>query len=222
MKLGEYIKEYRQTKSISQRQFANICGVSNGYISMLEEGKNPRTGEPLIPSLPTLKKISSAMNISLHDLIASVEDMPIDMTEKENIHTYDNILPLPKHKKIPLLGTIACGEPIFAEENLDGYTLCPEDVEADFCLRCKGDSMIGARIHDGDIVYIKQQQTIENGEIAAVLIDDEATLKRVYKKGDSLILQPENPAYEPLIFVREEMNEVRILGKAVCFLSKVR
>jgi repressor LexA len=82
--------------------------------------------------------------------------------------------------------------------------------------------MIGARIHDGDIVYIRLQPDVENGEIAAVLIDDEATLKRVYKKRDSLVLQPENPAYEPLIFVREEMNSIRILGKAVCFFSKVK
>ena len=82
--------------------------------------------------------------------------------------------------------------------------------------------MIGARIHDGDIVYIRQQPDIENGEIAAVLIDDEATLKRVYKSGDSIILQPENPAYAPRVFVREEINQIRILGKAVCFLSKVK
>ena len=82
--------------------------------------------------------------------------------------------------------------------------------------------MIGARIHDGDIVYIRQQPDVENGEIAAVMIEDEATLKRVYKKGSSVILQPENPAYEPLVFVREEINQIRILGKAVCFLSSVK
>ena len=82
--------------------------------------------------------------------------------------------------------------------------------------------MIGARIHDGDIVYIRQQPDVENGEIAAVMIEDEATLKRVYKKGSSVILQPENPAYEPLVFVREEINQIRVLGKAVCFLSSVK
>ena len=141
-----------------------------------------------------------------------------------NIKTFSvgNILPLPKFKKIPLLGSIACGEPILASQNIDEYIKCPENVQADFCLRCKGDSMIGARIQDGDIVYIRIQPDVENGEIAAVLIGDEATLKRIYKKGDSVILQPENPVYEPLIFVREEINQIRILGKAVCFLSKVR
>jgi repressor LexA len=82
--------------------------------------------------------------------------------------------------------------------------------------------MTGARIYDGDIVYIRQQPDVDSGEIAAVLIDDEATLKRVYKKNGSVVLQPENPAYEPLIFVREEINSIRILGKAVYFLSRIR
>lgn len=132
------------------------------------------------------------------------------------------LLRMPGFKNVPLLGTIACGKPIFAEENAEEYCVCPEDIDADFCLRCKGDSMTGARIHDGDIVYIRRQPDVESGEIAAVLIDDEATLKRVYKKSGSVVLQPENPAYEPLIFVREEINEIRILGKAVYFLSKIR
>lgn len=136
--------------------------------------------------------------------------------------TNNSILPFPTQKKLPLLRTIACGQPIFTEKNIEGYCNCLDNIHADFGLRCKGDSMIGARIHDGDIVYIRQQPDIENGEIAAVLIDDEATLKRVYKSGDSIILQPENPAYAPRVFVREEINQIRILGKAVCFLSKVK
>lgn len=223
MKLRELVEKYRLENNLSQRQFAKQCGVSNGYISILEEGVNPRTNEPLVPTIATLKKISSAMGLSLHELMTMVDDMPIKMAdETEKTHLPDNILPLPKHKKLPMLGTIACGEPIFAEENIDGYISCPDNIDADFCLRCKGDSMIGARIQDGDIVYIRQQPDVENGEIAAVLIDNEATLKRVYKKSESIILQPENPAYEPLIFVREEMNDIRILGKAVCFLSRVR
>ena len=169
---------------------------------------------------------SGVVSMTLDDLLIKIKKKNMALeTYKSTDNLFlskDNLLPLPKFKKIPLLGSIACGEPILAEENIDEHIKCPDDVQADFCLRCKGDSMIGARIHDGDIVYIRIQPDVENGEIAAVLIDDEATLKRVYKKAESIILQPENPAYEPLIFVREEINQIRILGKAICFFSKVK
>ncbi len=136
--------------------------------------------------------------------------------------TPDNIIPLPKTKKIPLLGTIACGEPILAAENIEALINADENLNADFALRCKGDSMINARIFDGDIVYIREQPDVEDGEIAAVLIGEEATLKRVYKYPSKVVLRPENPLYDDMIYSKEEMNEVRILGKAVAFLSAVR
>ena len=136
--------------------------------------------------------------------------------------TPDNIIPLPKMKKIPLLGTIACGEPILAAENIEALINADENLNADFALRCKGDSMINARIFDGDIVYIREQPDVEDGEIAAVLIGEEATLKRVYKYPSKVVLRPENPLYDDMIYSKEEMNEVRILGKAVAFLSAVR
>ena len=125
--------------------------------------------------------------------------------------------PLPKTYPVPLLGTIACGEPILAQENLDGEVDVPEFVHADFALRCKGDSMIGAGICDGDVVYIRSQPDIEDGEIAAVLIEDEATLKRVYKIPGRLQLRPENPAYSVLEYSGTDLEEVRILGKATGF-----
>ena len=131
----------------------------------------------------------------------------------------DNILPMPATYTVPLLGTIACGEPILAAENIEDNVEVPEHIHADFALRCKGDSMINARIHDGDIVYIRQQPAVNNGEIAAVLIGDEATLKRVYVYEDHVVLQPENPAYEPLVYFKDAMQAVRILGKAVGFTS---
>lgn len=134
----------------------------------------------------------------------------------------DNIAPMPEMKKIPLLGTIACGEPILAAENIEGEVDIPKEIHADFALRCQGDSMINARIFDGDIVYIRQQETVDNGEIAAVLIDDEATLKRVTLYEDHIVLSPENPMYKPFVFWYEEMNSVRILGKAVAFTSAIR
>ena len=112
--------------------------------------------------------------------------------------------------------------PILAQTHIDGYTGVPDTIHADFALICKGDSMMGARIYDGDLVYIRQQETVENGEIAAVLIDGEATLKRVRLGPDSIALMPENPMYRPLILWGEDMNRARILGKAVAFTSQVR
>ena len=133
-----------------------------------------------------------------------------------------NIIPMPEMRKIPLLGAIACGAPILAEEHIEDYVDIPKHISADFALTCKGDSMVNARIFDGDIVYIRQQDTIENGEIAAVLIGSEATLKRVQLFEDHIILMPENPMYKPLAYWNEGMNNIRILGKAVAFTSAVR
>lgn len=133
-----------------------------------------------------------------------------------------NILPMPEIKKVPRLGTIACGEPILAEENIEDWDNVPMWVRADFTLKCKGDSMINARIFDGDIVCIHKQEAVDDGEIAAVLIGDEATLKRVHLFTDHIVLQPENPNYRPLSYWEEDMNDVRILGKATYFISAVK
>lgn len=152
-------------------------------------------------------------------------DVPMDKNNyEENAVDYSsikNIEPLPKMKKVPLLGTIACGEPILAEDNIEDYIKMPESVNGTFALRCKGDSMINARIFNGDIVYIREQPDVENGEIAAVLIDNEATLKRVYKYENRIELRPENPTHKVMNFENEELNNIRILGKAVGFFSKV-
>ncbi len=135
--------------------------------------------------------------------------------------TYDNIVPMPNMVKVPLLGTIACGEPITAEENIETYLNMPEEIKGTFALRCKGDSMINARIFDGDIVFIREQPNVENGEIAAVLIDNEATLKRVYKYDNRIELRAENPTFKPLSYEGEALADIRILGKAVGFLSTI-
>lgn len=137
---------------------------------------------------------------------------------------YANLEPLPITHRVPLLGTIACGDPITAEENIEGYVDAPVEKKCHFALRCKGDSMINARIMDGDIVFIRQQDTVNDGEIAAVLIDDEATLKRVhFLPQGMLMLQAENPKYPPIyIGGDDETRNVRILGKAVAFQSDIR
>lgn len=217
MKLGELIRTYRERSKLSQRQFADKCDLSNGYISILEKGLNPNTGRPVTPTIPQLKKLAAGMNITIGEMFELVDDMPIDISVG-----IPNIIPMPEMREIPLIGSIACGAPTLAEEHIEEYIKLPKHVTADFALTCKGDSMINARIFDGDIVYIRQQETVESGEIAAVLIDGEATLKRVRLLPDRIILEPENPMYDPLVFRKEEMNTVRILGKAVAFTSAIR
>lgn len=204
------IKELREAKGISMRQAASDLGMP--YTTYVNYEKGARE-----PNSETLILLADYFCTSIDYMLGkqnAVSDFVPDLPA--------NIIPMPKMKTIPLLGVIACGEPILAEENLDGDVAMPEHVTADFALRCKGDSMIEARIYDGDIVYIRQQPSVENGEIAAVLIGDEATLKRVYVHPDKLVLSPANHNYEPFIYVGEEISSIRILGKAVAFTSAVR
>lgn len=156
--------------------------------------------------------------------IAQALDMPVTyfLGWDAPSTTPDNVIPLPEMRRIPLIGTIACGAPILAEEHIEDYVNIPKHIKADFALTCKGDSMINARIYDGDIVYIRHQETVENGEIAAVLIDNEATLKRVRLYDDHISLEPENPLYRPLVYWNEEMANVKILGKAIAFTGVIR
>ena len=187
---------------------AKKLNISSGSISNWGDGKMPKVDAVL--------KLAKHFDVSVGFLLGETDDP----TPAKKLP--DNILPMPKMDTVPLIGTIACGEPILAEENLDGEVSVPEHIKADFALRCKGDSMINARIFDGDIVYIKQQPTVQSGEIAAVLVENEATLKRVKLFSDHISLEPENPMYRPLVFWGEEMNQIRILGKAVAFTSLVR
>lgn len=225
MKLSELISAYREKHGISQRQFAALCGLSNGSVSLLESGINPSTGKPISPSLKSLQCLASGMSMSLHELLSAVDDLPVDLSESFDSEALSTLgfFPPPSTVKVPRLGRISCGVPIDSEENFDGYDDVPDLIRCDFTLVCDGDSMIGARIHDGDLVYIRQQPDVENGQIAAVLVDgDGKLLKRVYRDGDRLTLAAENPAYPPLIFVREEINRVMIIGKAVGFTSVIR
>ena len=142
--------------------------------------------------------------------------------EAEPTETVDNIYKLDKIK-LPMLGKVACGEPIFADEDRESYIMVGTDIGADFCLQCQGDSMINARIHDGDIVFVKKTDIVENGEIAVVIIDDEATLKRFfyYREQNLVILKPENPKYQDIILTGEQLNQVKVIGRAVAFQSDV-
>lgn len=218
MKLGDLIVEYRTINKLSQRQFADKCGLSNGYISMLERGINPNTQKPITPTIPQLKKLADGMVMTISEVLERVDDMPIDLSS-----SCSSIIPFPEMNRVPLIGSIACGAPILAQEHIEDYVDMPRHVRADFALTCKGDSMINARIFDGDIVYIRRQDTVENGDIAAVLNGDgEATLKRVRLFDDHIALEPENPLYKPMVYWGEEMNTIHIIGKAVAFTSAVR
>lgn len=199
---SKQLRKLRQSHKLTQIELAKRLGLSYSAISMYERGERQ-------PNFETLEAIADFFNVPMSTLI------------EKSTPPYNNIMPMPEMTTIPLLGSIACGEPITAVENIEDYVTMLKSVKADFALRCKGDSMIDARILDGDIVYIRQQAKVENGEIAAVLIGDEATLKRVYISADTVTLMPANQKYSPLVYSGEEINEIRILGKAVAFTSAI-
>lgn len=226
MNLGDYIKDYRSSHGLSMDDFARKAGISKAYISILERNYNPSTGKAAVPSLDTIRRVATTTGIDVNDLIFALDgnqEVSLVQDDAQKVKSIPpGFSPMPEMRRIPLIGTIACGAPILAEERIDGEVDIPANIHADFALTCKGDSMINARIFDGDVVYIRQQSTVENGEIAAVLIDDEATLKRVRLFADHISLEPENPMYKPLVYWDSDMNAVRILGKAVAFTSSVR
>lgn len=203
------IRELRQDRGIKQAELAKHLGIAQNTLSYWERGTYDVDNT-------SLQKIADFFNCSVDYVLCRAE---------REISLPSNILPMPKMRKVPLLGTIACGEPILATENIAAYLDVAEEIHCDFALRCKGDSMMDARILDGDVVYIRLQPDVENGEIAAVLIDGmetEATLKRVYKSEGQVVLAPANASYTPLAFVGEDLAHVHILGKAVAFASLVR
>lgn len=168
-----------------------------------------------LPRMDKVQLLANYFGIEKSDLI---EDRPT----KTNVNNIYQI----ELKRFPLLGEIACGRPKYTNEDRESYVMAGTDIKADFCLRAAGDSMIGARINDGDIVFIRKQNIVENGEIAAVVLknDSKATLKRLYyyKEKGLLILKAENPAYEDMVFIGEELNNIHILGKAIAFQSDVK
>lgn len=206
MNIGQRLKQLRDAKDFTQEDVGKMIGVTKATINRYE------TGEIDIKRTVAIK-LAEVFNVS-PAYIMGWED-------NQNIYSFDNIRPI-KKKKFPILGEIACGKPIYCNEAYETYIEAAEDIQADFCLIAKGDSMINARIFDGDIIFIKEQPIVQNGEIAAVVIEDEATLKKIYIKTDKIILRPENPVYDDIIYEKEDMNMVKILGKAVAFQSLVR
>lgn len=204
---AERIKALLRSSNLSYQDLEKLTNIKKSSLQRYASGKTQK-----IP-MDAIEKLSAAFDVSPAYLMGWDVAEPPPRAE--------NVIPLPSTRRVPLLGTIACGTPILAEENVEELVDCPDFVHATFALRCKGDSMIGARILDGDIVYIRQQPDVDNGEIAAVLIEGEATLKRVYKTPGQLVLQPENPKFSPLVYAGETLDHIRILGKAVYFVSPV-
>ncbi|EGW40690.1 S24 family peptidase [Desulfosporosinus sp. OT] len=167
--------------------------------------------------------IHKPQRFSLVQEIAEFYGVTTDFLMCRTDDKYEKIANMDSYKRIPLLGSIAAGLPILAQENIEGYEYVPENMHVDFCLRVKGESMINSRILDGDIVYIRQQPDVENGEVAAVLVDGEnATLKRVYKGTGTITLHAENPNFQDQVFTKRDRRQVSIIGKAIRFISEVR
>lgn len=209
------LEELMRFCNVNQNDICKKTGIPKSAMSMYVSGqRSPRQNR--------LSDLAEAYGVSETWLMGY--DVPMK-SDSENHLNISNIYPIEVHK-LPMLGEIACGEPKYTNEDRESYVDAGTDVKADFCLKAKGDSMINARIHDGDIVFIRRQDIVENGEIAAVVVnnDNEATLKRFYyyRERATLILKPENPEYEDLIFQNEELNEVQVLGKAIAFQSDVK
>ena len=213
MNIGQRIKARREELGISAEDLGQKIGKAKTTIYRYELG--------LIEKMPTsvLEAIAAALQTSPAYLMGWTENKSLSSWQAQN---FDNISPV-QTQRIPMLGEIACGKPIWANEERESYVQAGVNIKADFCLIARGDSMIGARIHDGDIVFCRSQNMVENGEIAAVIIGNEATLKRVYYYPDKqkLVLQAENPKYEPFVYVGSELDEISIIGKAVAFQSDV-
>lgn len=207
---GSNLQQIRKLKNLTGEYIAKQLGVSTASVSQWENGKT-------MPSTNTLMKLCNLLNVYPEDLYNEhfmKQEIDLDDSQKRRIMI----------TKIPVLGNIACGEPIFAENLVEFYVDALDGIKADFAVIAKGDSMIDSRIYDGDLVFIKKQDIVENGEIAAVLIGDEATLKRFYfdKNTSTVTLMPANPKYQPYVFLDDELDNVKILGKAVAFQSIVR
>lgn len=205
----EVFEHLLQKNGVTPYKVAKEAGVTQTALSNWKSGRST-------PTAKTLQKIADYFGVTIDYLMTGEKSLPPVLS---------NVYPI-ELKRFPMLGEIACGEPKYTNEDRDSYVMAGTNIDADFCLKAKGNSMINARILDGDIVFIRKQDMVENGEIAAVVVnnDSEATLKRFfyYREKALLILKPENPAYEDQIYQGEELNQVHVLGKAIAFQSDVK
>lgn len=203
MTIGARIKELRQKNNMMQVDLAKAVNSSKQTIYKYEND--------IVTNIPYDKIIllAKALNTTTAYLMGWEDEIP----------AYPGIMPVEK-KRFPFLGEIACGEPIYADEEHNVWLESDSSIKADFCLRCKGDSMTGDNINDGDVVFIRKQDTVNNGEIACVIIDDEATLKHIYLSDNTVSLVSSNLSYPPLVYKEDDCKTIKILGKAVA-LSRI-
>ena len=225
MKLSTKLARLKAERGLTTEALSQRSGVPKGTINKI------LNGETRNPTVGTLKALAGALECPLEWLSDNGGSAAVPAPRPANIpgvrrlgdateaHWFDNLLPIVT-RRVPLLGTIAAGAPIYAEQEL-AVADCDNGIHCDFALRVKGDSMIGARIHDGDVVFIRRQDDVADGQIAAVVIDDEATLKRVYHVKNGLQLLSENPKYPPMMFTLAECGVIRILGLAVGFTGRL-
>lgn len=210
MTTGQRIKERRIEMGYTVDKLAEILGKNRATVYRYESGD--------IDDMPTkvLESVAKALRTTPARLMGWSDDVDYSwLKNRDDIHSIDTA-------SFPVISEIACGEPIVMNEEREVYVDASARIKADAILVASGDSMIGARIYDGDIVFIKFQPEVENGEIAAVAINDEATLKRFYKFGDSIVLRAENPNYKDIIIDASNTDTIRVIGKAVAFQSDVR
>lgn len=205
MKVGDLLKKLRTDKDLSLDDVAKQLGLARQTLYKYETG--------LITNIP-LTRIEELAKI--YDVTPGYIMGWEDENNDPILENIPGIITPVQMKRIPILGVIACGDPIFAQENYEDYFMIDKNLpDADFILKAKGDSMIEANIFNGDLVFLKKTSDVDNGRIAAVLIDDEATLKRVNKTNDVIILQPCNKNYEPLIYSKDDDKNIVILGQMV-------
>ena len=205
MDFKDKIKFNREKLGYTLEELSKLVGVSAPTIQRYESGeiKNVRRDK--------IAKLAKALDVTPSYLMGWEDE-----NSEPILENIPGIITPVKMKRIPILGTIACGNPIFADQNYDGYFMIDSNLpEADFVLKAKGDSMIEANILEGDFVFFRKQRDVDNGTIAAVLIDEEATLKRINKSNDVIILQPCNKNYEPLIYSKDDDKNIVILGQMV-------
>ena len=201
MTIGERIKTRRIELGLSVDELAKRLGKNRATVYRYENGDIKDMPTPVLEPLAKVLETTPAELMGWIDETVYVPKSEYDTlydTIQESLKGItENIRPIAT-QTLPVLGEIACGEPKFMDEQYEVYTSAGASMKADFILIAKGDSMTGARIYDGDLVFVRQQPEVENGEIAVVCIDDEATLKRFYKYDNLIVLRPENPDYEEM------------------------
>lgn len=222
--IGRLIRNRRLELGLTQREIATRIGVTEASVSRWESGETGNMRRDRIAKLAEVLKMSPLKLIEGENSETSQGADSVEYTpNKFGLQALRRVMRSVGQdvRLVPRIGVIACGTPILADENLDGYEYIDRRIKADFALVAKGESMIEAGIRDGFVVFIRQTEDVDNGEIAAVLVDGEATLKRVYKTRNSVVLVPANKNYHPIVITASDGQDVRILGKAVALKGEL-